>query len=142
MIGSFLPDRGRHLPSIQGLRPGYVLFPTGIDWRKNIDRTLEAYAALDRAVRDRHQLVLACRLDPWVEEDLRQRARAMGLERDHLILPGYLSDAGTCRTESARHPFHLPVVVRGIRTSGARSHAVRRAGALCRFLEPQRGAAL
>ncbi|MFW2382939.1 MAG: glycosyltransferase [Acidimicrobiales bacterium] len=83
---------GDEMPPIEGLRPEYVLFPTGIDWRKNIDRTLEAYAALERSVRDRHQLVLACRLDPWVEEDLRDRGHRLGLEPDHLVLPGYLPD--------------------------------------------------
>ncbi len=79
-------------PPVEGLKPGYVLFPTGIDWRKNIDRTLEAYAGLDSTLRDRHQLVLACRLDPWVEEDLRAQAHHLGLDRGQLILPGYLPD--------------------------------------------------
>ena len=46
-------------PPIVGLRPGYVLFPTGIDWRKNIDRTLEAYSRLDRALRDMTALLAA-----------------------------------------------------------------------------------
>jgi glycosyltransferase involved in cell wall biosynthesis len=83
---------GKGFPPIEGLRPGYVLFPTGIDWRKNVDRTLEAYAALDGDLRGLHQLVLACRLEPWVEEDLRQRAQRLGLESDQLVLPGYLPD--------------------------------------------------
>ncbi len=69
-----------------------VLFPTGIDWRKNVDRTIEAYGALPPTIREQHQLVLACRLDPWMMEALQEQARAAGIAADQLVLPGYLTD--------------------------------------------------
>jgi glycosyltransferase involved in cell wall biosynthesis len=50
---------------LPGLRPGYLLFPTGIEWRKNVDRTVEAYARLPPALRARHQLVLVASLDSY-----------------------------------------------------------------------------
>jgi glycosyltransferase involved in cell wall biosynthesis len=48
---------------VPGLRSRYLLFPTGIEWRKNVDRTLEAYGSLPTEVRARHQLVLVAKLD-------------------------------------------------------------------------------
>ncbi len=83
---------GTERPSIDGLRDGYVLFPTGMDWRKNVDRTIEAYAALAVEVRENHQLVLACRLDPWMVEALQEQAHRLGIAPDQLLLPGYLDD--------------------------------------------------
>lgn len=83
---------GARGPAIDGVRDGYVLFPTGMDWRKNVDRTIEAYGALPPEVREKHQLVLACRLDPWMEDALRSQAESAGLSPDQLALPGYLND--------------------------------------------------
>ena len=50
---------------LPGLRPGYLLFPTGIEWRKNVERTVEAYACLPPELRARHQLVLVASLDDY-----------------------------------------------------------------------------
>ena len=49
----------RHQPSIDG---EYVLFTGGMDYRKNVDGLLAAYADLPRELRDRYRLVIVGRL--------------------------------------------------------------------------------
>jgi hypothetical protein len=81
-----------HVPAVH--RP-YVLTVTGafgLDTRKNTEGVIAAFAALPRAVRDGHQLVVACTLD----DDDRDRWMALGLDHglagDQLVLTGFVPD--------------------------------------------------
>jgi glycosyltransferase involved in cell wall biosynthesis len=76
-----------------GLRPGFLLYaPGGFDYRKNLDRLLEAYALLPGEVRAAHQLVIASQLDPGRREILEQVMARCGLLPDEVVLTDYISD--------------------------------------------------
>ena len=75
------------------VRPGFMLYVGGIDFRKNIERLIEAYALLSPALRARHQLVIVCRVSPADRERLEQLGRARELSRDELVLTGFVPDA-------------------------------------------------
>jgi glycosyltransferase involved in cell wall biosynthesis len=51
------------------LRSGFMLYVGGIEFRKNIERLIAAYALIPAEMRARHQLVIACR----VTHDHRER---------------------------------------------------------------------
>ena len=80
---------GEHRPSIEG---EYVLFTGGMDYRKNVDGLLEAYAGLPRELRDRYRLVVVGRLGledargPFVDQ-----AASLGIA-DRVVLTGHVSD--------------------------------------------------
>lgn len=57
-----------------GLRPGYFLFVGTLQPRKNVERLLEAWLALPRAVRDERQLVIVGNAGARSEELLRRIA--------------------------------------------------------------------
>lgn len=89
------PDAARkalrtRLPEI---RPGYMLYVAGFEFRKNLERTIAAYGLLARKLRTAHQLVIACRMLPSEEELLREWATRAGIEDDQLVITGYVSDA-------------------------------------------------
>jgi glycosyltransferase involved in cell wall biosynthesis len=48
--------------AVPGLREGFVIYPGGMDPRKNVVRLIEAYAGLPPDVRRSHQLVVVCHL--------------------------------------------------------------------------------
>ena len=77
--------------AVTGLRPGFVLLPSGIDWRKNIEGVIEAYAMLPGSVRAAHQLVLVCRIAPEARAMLQQLADELGCG-DTLLMTGFVSD--------------------------------------------------
>ena len=77
------------LPSV---RPGFMLYVSGIEYRKNNERLIEAYAKLDPALRRRHQLLLVCRMDRAAREALEGHARSAGLRPGELVMPGYVTD--------------------------------------------------
>ncbi len=97
---------------IEGLRTGYILFPTGIDPRKNIERTIHAYGRLPERVRSRHQLVLACRLSDGDRETVMAMAEAAGLG-DELVVTGYVSDETLCRLYQGAHLVVFPSYYEG-----------------------------
>lgn len=97
---------------IPGLRPGYILFPTGIDPRKNIERTIEAYGRLPDELRRRHQLVLACRLSDPDRETVEAIAYEAGVDGE-LIVTGYVSDELLCLLYQAAHLVVFPSYYEG-----------------------------
>lgn len=78
----------RDLPEVQA---GFVLYPGGMDPRKNIVRLLEAYSGLPSALRERHQLVVAGHLAAWDRRELDRLLRELALTED-VLFPGYLPD--------------------------------------------------
>jgi glycosyltransferase involved in cell wall biosynthesis len=99
----------QELPS---LRPGYLLYTGGIDFRKNIEGLVNAYARLPQAMRADHQLVIVCRVQPSEREHLEQRARALGVAEDFL-LTGYVPDDVLLRVYQAAHLFVFPSLYEG-----------------------------
>ncbi|MGI9612905.1 MAG: FkbM family methyltransferase [Acidimicrobiales bacterium] len=113
---------------LPGLRPGFILFPTGIDPRKNIERTIEAYGLLPEAVRARHQLVLSCRLSGPDREHLDAVAAAAGVtiaqsgdntgashgsRQGDMLVTGYVSDEVLRRLYQSAHLVLFPSYYEG-----------------------------
>ena len=82
-------------PTVPG-NTDYVLYPGGFDPRKNMDRALEAFAAMKRSHSGENRmaetgLVIVCHKDAASEADLRKRARKLGVDAC-LRLTGFVSD--------------------------------------------------
>jgi glycosyltransferase involved in cell wall biosynthesis len=87
-------EQARHLVDrrFPEIRPGFMFYVGGIEFRKNLERTIEAYGATKPAFRAVHQLVLTCRMLTEQETDLRKAARAAGISDGELILTNYVAD--------------------------------------------------
>lgn len=77
---------------LAAIRPGYMLYVAGFEFRKNLERLIAAYGLLPSEVKDRHQLVVACRLLPSEAELVRTWAAQADVAHDRLVLTGYVSD--------------------------------------------------
>lgn len=99
-------------PPVPGIRPGYVLNPSGIEPRKNIDRLLEAYARLSPARRAAHQLVLVCKTNPGEAAHLAAMAGRLGIA-DDLLVTGYVGDEDLVRLYQAAHLVVFPSLYEG-----------------------------
>ena len=69
----------------------YVLVPTAADWRKNSIGAIQAFGRLPAAVRDRHQLVLFCRLVDEQRRELVEAAEEAGVA-DRVMITGFVPD--------------------------------------------------
>lgn len=97
---------------VPGLRPGYILFPSGIERRKNIERTIAAYARLAPEVRARHQLVLVCRIDDYARELLDRVQAEEGIPGE-VLATGFVSDDTLCRLYQGAELVVFPSIYEG-----------------------------
>ncbi len=97
---------------VPGLRPGYILFPSGIERRKNIERTIAAYARLAPEVRARHQLVLVCRIDDYARELLDRVQTEEGIPGE-VLATGFVSDDTLCRLYQGAELVIFPSIYEG-----------------------------
>lgn len=100
------------LGMLAGLRPGFVMYTGGIDFRKNIDSLLVAYSLLPRALRHEHQLVIVCRMLDSERRDLERRAQQLDVEGD-VLLTGYVPDITLTVLYQAAHLFVFPSLYEG-----------------------------
>jgi glycosyltransferase involved in cell wall biosynthesis len=84
------------------IRDGYVLYPGGSDWRKNVDGLLRGYAELDPGHRHAHPLVVTGRfsdtqrdvaLTMAMESGVRDDVHFVGVVSDELLLALYQAAA-------------------------------------------------
>jgi glycosyltransferase involved in cell wall biosynthesis len=85
------PAECQRLTESVGVRGGHVLCISGYNPRKNLRGTLAAYACLPLFERQRHPLVLVCKLQPVEREELESCAEELGI-RPHFIATGYVVD--------------------------------------------------
>jgi glycosyltransferase involved in cell wall biosynthesis len=94
------------------IEPGYVLYTGGIEPRKNIDRLLEAYAGLSQALRERHQLLIVCRVLPQERALLEAQLRRLGVA-GRVRFPGFVSDEDLLHLYQAAELFVFPALYEG-----------------------------
>jgi glycosyltransferase involved in cell wall biosynthesis len=95
------------------VRPGFLLYVGGVDYRKNLEGTIRAYAELPPAVRDAHQLVIACNLAHHLRFSLRIFARRLGIESRNLLLTGFVSDRNLAALYRSCELFVFPSLYEG-----------------------------
>jgi glycosyltransferase involved in cell wall biosynthesis len=78
---------------LRTVRPGFLLYVGGADFRKNMEGMIAGFARLAQALRARHQLVIANILHPGQAELLRADAERAGIEPEQLVLTGHVSDS-------------------------------------------------
>jgi glycosyltransferase involved in cell wall biosynthesis len=98
---------GRAEAAVGRLQPGFLLYVGGADYRKNLEGLLAGYAALDPALRRRHQLVIACRLSDGYRAQLAATATALGIG-PRVLLTGYVDDATLIALYQSTELFVFP----------------------------------
>lgn len=61
---------------------GYLLCPSGVEWRKNLDRMLQAWSLVEPSVRRDYPLVVQCHVDDSSRDHLEARSRELGVGDD------------------------------------------------------------
>lgn len=97
---------------VEGLRPGFLMYTGGIDFRKNLLGLLEAYSLLPDRIRTERQLVIVCRVLPDEREVLMDRARSLGIEND-VLLTGFVPDTTLSLLYQSADLFVFPSIYEG-----------------------------
>jgi glycosyltransferase involved in cell wall biosynthesis len=99
--------------SLPKVRPGFLLYVGGVDYRKNLEGAIRAYAELPPPLRDTHQLVIACNLAQHLRFSLRAFAQGLGIESRNLLLTGFVSDRDLAALYRSCELFVFPSLYEG-----------------------------
>lgn len=91
-----------------GINKQFLMYSGATDPRKNIDRLINAYAIIDPALRNNHQLVLAGGLPDDHREYLERHALKASLKSREIVLTGRVTDAEMIGLYSTCKAFILP----------------------------------
>jgi glycosyltransferase involved in cell wall biosynthesis len=94
------------------VEPRFLLYTGGIEPRKNIDRLLAAYAGLDEELRQKHQLVIVCRVHPEERERLEETLRGLCVA-GRVHFPGFVTDEQLIALYRATTLFVFPSLYEG-----------------------------
>lgn len=86
------PDARAGLLQRYKLTRRFIMYTGGIDYRKNIEGLIEAYAMLPPALRRAHQLAVVCSVQEADRQRLQRLAAKLGLAADDLVLTGFVPD--------------------------------------------------
>jgi len=75
-----------------GLTKPFVMYTGGIDYRKNIEALIRAYAMLPSAIRNEHQLAIVCSVQPAEKVRLLDLAGESGLAEHEVIMTGFVPE--------------------------------------------------
>jgi glycosyltransferase involved in cell wall biosynthesis len=99
--------------SLPKVRPGFLLYVGGVDYRKNLEGAIRAYAQLPTAMRDAHQFVIVCKLAYHRRLSLRAFALDLGIESRNLLLTGFVGDRELAALYRACELFVFPSLYEG-----------------------------
>ena len=95
------------------IRPGFLLYVGGVDYRKNIEGTIRGYAELPESVRDAHQLVIACRIAGSCARLERSLRPELGISPRDLLLTGFVTDEQLAALYRSCELFIFPSLYEG-----------------------------
>jgi len=75
-----------------GLQRPFIMYTGGVDYRKNIEGLIEAYALLPAPLRQQYQLAIVCSMQDVDRHRLQQLAAKFQLPAGDVVLTGYVSD--------------------------------------------------
>ncbi|MFT3990102.1 MAG: glycosyltransferase [Luteolibacter sp.] len=81
-----------HLKAKFGITKEIVMYTGGMDFRKNGDGLIRAYAKVSNEYRKNHQLVIVCSMNSAQKAAMRKIAEEEGLRSEEVIFTGYVSD--------------------------------------------------
>lgn len=90
----------------------FLMFNSAFEHRKNVDRLIDAYAKLDKSLRDRFQLLLTGKVSPKEHNRIRNYIMSLKLNK-HVILSGYLEDAELLILLNSTYLFIFPSMHEG-----------------------------
>ena len=95
------------------IEPGFLLYTAGgIEYRKNVEGLLEAYAGLPEWLRARRQLIVVCRIEEEELSALERHVRSLGVE-GRVFFPGYVTDEELVLLYQATDLFVCPSLYEG-----------------------------
>jgi glycosyltransferase involved in cell wall biosynthesis len=106
-------DQERDIRARMGLDLPFVMYTGGIDWRKNVNGLIQAFALLPRTLRAEYQLAVVCAITSDEEANLLSVACGLGLAKKDVVFTGYVADDDLVKLYNLCHLFIFPSLHEG-----------------------------
>lgn len=97
-----------HIGRRYGIFKPFIMYTGGIDFRKNIERLIEAFSLLPRNMRRHHQLAIVCSVEQSERARLLHLAEKFGVEAGDIVLTGFIPEDDLLRFYRACKLFIFP----------------------------------
>ncbi len=87
------PDQQQAITQRYSLDKPFIMYTGGIDYRKNIEGLISAFARLQSPLRRDHQLAIVCSVQDAERQRLTHFCKQQGLGKNEVIFTGYVSDS-------------------------------------------------
>lgn len=106
-------DQAHEVLGRYGIKPDFVLYTGGVDYRKNIEGLIRAYGLLPPVTRQVNQLVVVCSIRADEQQRLQQLGRQSGLANGDLVFAGYVPEADLVSLYNLARLFVFPSLHEG-----------------------------
>lgn len=100
--------RRKELLHKYGIRPRFVMYTGGIDYRKNLERLISAFASIELKVRANTSLAIVCSCNDHQRETLKSLAIEHGLSDEDFVMSGFVPDEDLIDLYRLAHHFVFP----------------------------------
>lgn len=107
------PEVAEALRRRYGLVRPFVMYTGGIEYRKNIEGLIRAYALLPETVQRGHQLAVVCHASAVARNNLLGLARRQGLAPDAVVVTGYVPEDDLVALYNLARAFVFPSLHEG-----------------------------
>lgn len=97
-----------HLKAAYGIDRDFIMYTGGIDYRKNIEGLIEAYARMPASMRKAYQLAIVCSVQDQERTRLLKLGRDFGLDDGDLIMTGFIPEEDLIASYRACKLFVFP----------------------------------
>ena len=91
-----------------GLHTPFLMYTGGIDYRKNIEGLIRAYALVAKEIRARHQLAIVCSVSTESRQVFENLANGQGIEPGELVFTGYVPEEDLVQLYNLCQAFVFP----------------------------------
>ena len=105
---SLPPEYANQLKQRHGIQGDFVMYTGGIDYRKNIEGLIEAYAMLPINLRSSYPLAIVCKVEPSERAKLRSYCASLKLSEEQVIFTGFVSEEDLIGLYNICHVFIFP----------------------------------
>ena len=70
----------------------FVMYTGGVDFRKNIESSIKAFAKIEKQLLQNHQFVIVCKITQEQKESFESLVKTLNIPQDKIIFTGFVSD--------------------------------------------------
>ena len=106
-------EANRNLRERFKIKNKFFMYTGGIDYRKNLERAVDAFGQIPVDLRDEWQFLIVCAASKDHIQALTGRAKSVGLRTDDLIMTGFVSDEDLVLLYNLCDAFVFPSIYEG-----------------------------